>query len=180
MSVRGIYRGKTPIGNATPTNAPIYVDSDDNALKVVPAGSGSTEKFIPTADRIQNIGTVITPTAATELTAAQSGSIVFLNAAAGFAITLPLPAAGLRYRFIVAAAFATSSFTVVTNGSANIIQGVVDVNSTLVPGADEDTITFVNSAETVGDWVEVVSDGTNWYVSGQAAASGGVTLTQTP
>jgi hypothetical protein len=46
MSVRGLYRGATVKGFATPTNAPIYVDSDDNKLKIVSAGSGSTEAEI--------------------------------------------------------------------------------------------------------------------------------------
>lgn len=46
MSVRGIARYPTVKGVATPTNAPIYVDSDDNALKIIPAGSGSTELVV--------------------------------------------------------------------------------------------------------------------------------------
>jgi hypothetical protein len=44
MSIRGIARRATAVGYATPTNAPIYVDSDDNLLKTIPAGSGTTEK----------------------------------------------------------------------------------------------------------------------------------------
>jgi hypothetical protein len=55
---------------------------------------------------------------------------------------------------------------------------MVDVNSTLVLGANEDTISWVASTALVGDWVEVVSDGTSWFVSGQSGATGGITLTQ--
>lgn len=42
MAIRGIYRGPTPLGFATPTNAPFSVDSDDNTVYVIPAGTGST------------------------------------------------------------------------------------------------------------------------------------------
>lgn len=116
--------------------------------------------------------------AATTLTAADGGKTYFLSAAAGAAITLPAPAAGLKFKFIVASAFATTNWTIVTNASANVIFGAVDVNSTLVLGASEDTISFVATAETIGDWVTVESDGTNWYVDGVGQAVGGITLTQ--
>lgn len=112
-------------------------------------------------------------TAAT-LTSANSGSTYYLNAAAGAAITLPAPSAGLKFKFVVAAAFATTSWTVAATGA--IIHGAVDVNSTLVLGAGITTITFVNTAETVGDWVTVESDGTNWYLDGVGQALGGITL----
>lgn len=116
--------------------------------------------------------------AATTLTAADSGKTYFLSAAAGAAITLPAPAANLKFKFIVTLAFTTTDWTIVTNASANVIYGAVDVNSTLVLGAAEDTISFVATAETVGDWVTVESDGTNWYVNGVGQAVGGITLTQ--
>ena len=43
MPVRGIVRAATVKGAVTNANAPVYVDSDDNRLKVIPAGTGSTE-----------------------------------------------------------------------------------------------------------------------------------------
>ena len=49
MSIRGIARTPTAKGFATPTNAPIYLDSDDNTLKMIPAGSGTTEVVVPFA-----------------------------------------------------------------------------------------------------------------------------------
>lgn len=122
---------------------------------------------------------VVTPTGAGAITAAMSGSDIMLNAAAGFALTLPAPAAGLNYRITVAAAFATTSFTVVTNGGANIIQGGATVVGADVPAADEDTITFVNSAENKGDFVELWSDGTSWFVNGRGTTVGSITFTAT-
>lgn len=174
MSARGLARYPDQIGYATPTNAPIRVDSDTNRIVVNPFGSGSTE--IPLLEGYGS-GTIYTPTAAGALTAAQSGMDIMLNAAAGFAITLPAVAAGLRYRFTVAAAFATTDFTVVTPGGANLIYGAVDVAGSVVAASAEDTITFVASAELPGDWVELWSDGTLWYIRGYGVTSGSITVT---
>lgn len=41
--IRSIKRGKTLVGYATATSAPIYVNADDNKVKLVPTGSGLTE-----------------------------------------------------------------------------------------------------------------------------------------
>ena len=56
---------------------------------------------------------------------------------------------------------------------------MADVNSTLVLAANEDSINFVASTCIVGDWVEVISDGTSWFVTGQSDAAGGITFTAT-
>jgi hypothetical protein len=55
MSVRGIHRTATVKGFATPTNAPIYVDSDDDILKYIPAGSGTTEVQVIDASASQTL-----------------------------------------------------------------------------------------------------------------------------
>lgn len=41
--IRSLHRNPTVKGIATSASAPIYVDSDDNAVKVIPAGTGTTE-----------------------------------------------------------------------------------------------------------------------------------------
>lgn len=115
--------------------------------------------------------------AAKTLTAADSGKTFLLQAATGAAITLPAPVAGLNYKFVVGLAFATTAWTVVTAAGANIIQGTVIVNGASVLGENEDTITFAHAAESVGDHASVVSDGTNWYVSGVGSAASSITLT---
>ena len=116
-----------------------------------------------------------TPTAAVTLTASDSGKDIYLDAAAGFAITLPAVTSGLKYKFIVGSAFATTDFTVVA--ATSVIQGGAIVNSTFVAASDENTISFVASAETVGDYIELSSDGTNWYASGVGAGAGSITFT---
>lgn len=104
------------------------------------------------------------------ITAAESGKTFFLNLAGGFTSTLPAPAAGLSYKFIVKVA-PTTAYVITTNAGANILFGTVAANGaeTEVNGIDiagHDTINFVANQAKVGDWIEVISDGTNWYVRG--------------
>ena len=128
-------------------------------------------------DVTRQVGLVETLTGATTLTAEDSDKSFYLNAAAGAQITLPAVAtsAGFRFRFTVAALFATTAWTI--KAATNKIQGGVIVNSVNVPGADENTITFAHAADTIGDFVELNCDGTNWYVSGLGTAAGAITLT---
>ena len=128
-------------------------------------------------DVTRQVGLVETLTAATTLTAEDSDKSFYLNAAAGAQITLPAVAtsAGFRYRFTVAALFATTAWTI--KAATNKIQGGVIVNSVNVPGADENTITFAHAADTIGDFVELNCDGTNWYVFGLGTTAGAITLT---
>lgn len=100
-----------------------------------------------------------------------------LNLAAGFAVTLPAPKKGARFCFIVGAVPTGGAYTIVTKGGANIIQGLQNVNNTLVAGADEDTITFAQTNADVGDFVRLECDGTNWYSSGASFAASSFTFT---
>ena len=111
------------------------------------------------------------------LSAADSGKLLSLNAAAGAQITLPAVAssAGLNFRFQVQALFATTAWTI--KAASNVIHGGVIVNSVNVLGADENTITFSASADTVGDFVQLHCDGVNWYVSGVGHTAASITFT---
>ena len=92
----------------------------------------------------------------------------------GAAVTLPAPQAGLRFRFVTGAAFATTAWTIVATGA--IVRGSVIVDGAAVPAADITTITFAAAAETIGDFVEITSDGTSWFLEGVAEAAGGITV----
>ncbi|WP_299116928.1 hypothetical protein [uncultured Winogradskyella sp.] len=118
---------------------------------------------------------VETITAAKTLKVEDSGKTFILDAAAGAEITLPALASGLNYRFIVGSAFATTNWTIVS--STSVIQGNVLVAGAHVAGSDENTISFVATAESIGDYVNLTSDGTNFYVSGSGVSSGAITLT---
>jgi len=118
---------------------------------------------------------VETIAAARTLNAADSGKVFILSAAAGAAITLPAAKSGTTYKFIVASLFATTNWTIVA--AANVIEGGAIVNSAFVAADDENTISLVASAETIGDFVELISDGSKWYASGVGAAAGSITFT---
>ncbi len=123
-----------------------------------------------------------TLTAASTLTAADSGRTLFLSAATEFATTLPAPAAGLSFSFVVAAAPSGASYTIVTSGSANIIKGVQftaeDAGGSGDSGTADDTITFVDGQAVAGDRVDLVCDGTNWFAYGFTKLVAGLTFTQ--
>ena len=119
-----------------------------------------------------------TATADDTLTISESGKTIYFGTA-GVDITLPAvsTAAGVVYRFVVSANFATTSMTVKTSGGEDKIYGSLEVAGAVVLCSAEDTVTFVNTAELPGDWIELRSDGTNWYLTGQAGTSGGLTCT---
>lgn len=111
------------------------------------------------------------------LTAGESGKTFSLQNATGEDIVLPALEAGLKYTFIVGAVFATTNWTVATATAAGVINGLATVAGALVAAAAEDSINFAFGAETIGDRVDVVCDGTSWLVVGWATATGGITFT---
>ena len=137
----------------------------------------STTYLAVTNDVERQLVQVEAVTGATTLTAEDSGKVFILKAAAGAQITLPAVAtsAGFRFKFVVGLAFATTNWTVLA--ASNVIEGSVIVNGSHVAGVNENTISFVASAESVGDFAELVCDGTHWYVNGSGVTTGAITLT---
>lgn len=121
-------------------------------------------------------------TAANVIAAAENGRTYYLNSATEFASTLPAPALGLKFKFIVKAAPSGADYTITTTSSANIIYGAIsssDLNAAndAAIATGNDTISFVSAKAIVGDWVEFESDGTNWYVSGNCSVFDAITAT---
>ncbi|TNE74997.1 hypothetical protein EP331_00465 [bacterium] len=116
--------------------------------------------------------------AATSLTALDNDLVIELNAAAGAQVDLPAVAdieSGWNIKVFVGAAFATTDWTVVS--ATNVIQGHAIVAGAHVAAADENTISFVASAEGIGDFVDIRFNGTNFIVFGSGVASGAITFT---
>lgn len=119
------------------------------------------------------------------ITAAESGSVFFLSSAVEFVSTLPAPAAGLHFTFIVSAAPSGASYTIVSASGTDNIHGVAvsaadaggSVDSTA--GTAADTITFVDGQALKGDYVEVWCDGTSWYAFGACSDEDAITFTAT-
>lgn len=119
---------------------------------------------------------VDTISSATTLKAADSGKWYKLNNSTGVTVTLPALKSGVHFRFIVAANFATSNF-IIDSAEGDNIEGVLVVNGASVVASAEDQINFVASAETVGDFIDIWSDGSKWFVSGVGSAAGSITAT---
>ena len=112
---------------------------------------------------------VVTPTADTTLTVAQSGTI-FNMGVAGLDLTLPSPtvANGVHYRFVVSAAFATTAMTIVA-GTADTIEGSLIVAGAVVACDAADLVSIAATSEDIGDFVDVFSNGTYWVIGANQA-----------
>jgi hypothetical protein len=135
-----------------------------------------TGNLVGSATGLETVSTLITTKT---VTAAESGTTFFLNLAGGFTVTLPAPAAGLKYTFIVKTA-PTTAYIIVSAASANIIKGLQisiagDAGDT---GTADDTITFVENQALPGDKVELISDGTSWFAVATTKIAAALTFTQ--
>jgi len=120
-------------------------------------------------------------TATNVITASENGKHFVLNTATAFVSTLPAPALGLEFWFHIGATAPTTSHTIVTNASANIIVGNItspEVFALVAVVQDADTISFVANLALHGDHAHVWSDGTNWYLDGMCGVQDGMTTTQ--
>ena len=129
--------------------------------------------FFNTRKHIHNL------TGAYTVLASDSNKEFILNAAAGAAITLPSAAdmgEGWNCKFRTGLAFATSDW-VITATAAVIRGGIYErVNDETddSSSAAATTITFELGAETVGDYIELMCDGTHIYVNGGATAAAAI------
>jgi len=192
MPTHFVSRNSTDPSNhaGLPHAAPIRVDSDDNILKIIPAGSGTTEVQVVDASSTQTLTnkTLTTPTftslvssittttgASAAAAAAASGTTYFLNRATGLDFTLPTVAAGLYYKFVVGTNLTTNATIA---GAASTLRGNVcaadgGAGTSIAAGT---TLTINQTTDIVGDTVEFLSDGTNWFFKGQCAVAVGMSV----
>ena len=125
---------------------------------------------------------VETLTAARVVVNADSGTTFICSGSAGKAITLPAVAdvtAGWNCKFIVGQAFATTDW-IITATAAIMVGGIneleVDTSDDGPSTVAGTTINIELGAETIGDFVEFVCDGTKFYINGQSKLDGAFTL----
>ncbi len=110
----------------------------------------------------------IAPTSSTSVVTlldTESGSDVLLSAS-GTTITLPAVAyTGTYFKFIINGAATDDNF-IIDSAEGDNINGTLSVNNADVACSGEDQLNFVIDGETIGDWVEIVSDGTQWIITG--------------
>ena len=108
--------------------------------------------------------------------ASESRKTFYLNASGGFTSTLPAPAIGLKYTFIVKGAPLTA-YIITTNGGDNILQGFfLDIVGELSAITAQDTLNFVANKALPGDRLEVESDATSWFCKAFSKVDGGITV----
>lgn len=109
----------------------------------------------------------------------ESGKTIFLDLVGGGSTVLPAVEQGLNFTFIVITA-PTTAYTIDTPSGANIMSGVVlDIVGELVYATARDIISFVASTSVIGDRLDIVCDGINWYYKAFSGADGGITTGQT-
>jgi hypothetical protein len=148
------------------------VQADLTKLAAVDATAAEINAAADIDTRVENV------ISTNSITAAETGKTFFLNSGTEFESTLPAPAAGLEYTFIVKAAPAGASYEIKTNGDTDILIGLVSCATAADLGATDDNadvIRFVGGSAVVGDWVRVVSDGTSWYFSGACKVAAAIT-----
>ena len=121
--------------------------------------------FFNTRKNVVNLATTY------QVLASDSGTVFTIDADSTFVITLPSDQEGLNYKFIINDA--GSGEVHVTSGASNGIQGLItDENS--VEAIDHVLIEFAASTAVVGDYINLVNDGTTWLVEGMCSADGGI------
>lgn len=118
------------------------------------------------------------------LTAAQSGSLVGLDRAAGTTVTLPAPAVGLNFNFTVITSVTSNNHKVITDAGTTLILGGVimteaaDTNAGLGSLFNGTThISILMNGTTTGGLIGTTFNltcvtATQWAISGIVAGSG--------
>lgn len=118
-------------------------------------------------------------TAATTLTALESGATFFLNLAGGFTVTLPANAGKWKFSFIVGTAPTTAYILLAATADTLIGYPVASAGSdeTANGNAAGDQVNFVANTALPGDRVDVECDGTSIHVRATCKATGAITIT---
>jgi hypothetical protein len=113
--------------------------------------------------------TVSAIVASTTLTVAQSGTTFVFTTSTEFVLPATSTASGVSYKFKVGGALETTNVTIRTSDLGDNIEGTLIVAGAVVDCDAEDVITFVVDGENIGDYVELFSDGTYWYIGDSGA-----------
>ena len=112
---------------------------------------------------------VIAVTGARTLLVSESGSTVTLATAPVILLPSVSTASGVWYRFFVAADVTTDGTITTGNTHENVIEGTLEVAGAVIDCDAEDVITVVADGENVGDFFELHSNGTKWFIGASGA-----------
>lgn len=133
---------------------------------------------------IQTNALVLLPaSAAVNISVNDTGKIMITpqTAGVGFVYTLPAPEPGLHYRFINGASLALNgTVAITTTGAVAIIYGSIVNGPTngvqLVAVNGNAIIGFNNAVSLRGDYIDLTSDGTNYYVDARSRVANGIAV----
>ena len=129
-------------------------------------GSGTNNKAKASYQSDSYMFTMDKATASSHtLGAKDSGKTYFLESTVARTITLPAVKAGLKFKFIATDTTADSS--IATSEGTALLKGGAECGDAYLTLAGITIV--VEAAGSVGDWLEMVCDGTYWYVSGHGA-----------
>ena len=120
-------------------------------------------------------------TAAVTLSPSDSGKVFTLDQDASFDITLPKASeagAGWSAKFILTDA-GSGTVKVIPNSAEDTLIGMIESIDTSAGASSEsgvDELIWVASTAAVGDWAELICDGSNFYVSGMMHDNNHITI----
>lgn len=127
----------------------------------------------PVAVGASRFTAITTAATAYTITAAQNGTTFLLSGTGG---TINLPSvtdnSGLEYTFIINGAFSTDY--VITAQTAVLNGTIMEAGVVQLVAADT-TITIEDGVEVIGDYINVICDGTSWFVKGSTSTAASVT-----
>lgn len=119
------------------------------------------------------VGSLESITAAKTITYADNGKTFLLDGGTGVAITLPAPKIGMKLKFITALAFGTD-YVITATGA--IMEGSFMEAGVVQLCSGGTTLTLEDGAEALGDYIDMVSDGTSWFVGGNFSTAASITV----
>ena len=122
--------------------------------------------FFNTRKNVHNL------TAAYTVLASDSGKVFTIDQDATFVITLPSDQEGLNYKFILTDA--GSGEVHITSGASNGIKGFSMDPTTGINAVDSVLVEIVASTAVIGDYVNLVNDGTTWWCESFSSATNGI------
>lgn len=107
------------------------------------------------------------------LTSSHSGDFIILNSTTATTITLPAPDAGYRFHIAVG----NTASHLISAPSACIVGGVCNAiastSASLATGAAKTSVRFT-AGNSIGDSIELVGNGTRYFLTGLVANAGGL------
>ena len=142
------------------------------------AGLGIRQK----TETLSTVGTYDSPTKV--LTAADSGTVFFCDiSTVSVVVQMPAVSAGLKFRFVLNVASDNENakdLVLYTGDDAVDFNGFVLVNGAHVEITSANSVVAIDSnasgASTVGDFLEVTCDGTDWYIFGSCVTASSIAV----